>query len=113
MSSLLIDSKWFTLLLIGTAVFVLIASMAYFYIVTPKTDDSWKDRPPIGFRIALAVIQPFLPYVRHLASENQRIVVRDRLTMGGLGYMLRPDEFIATRWLGLMVGVLIFIILYH
>lgn len=112
MFDLLFGSKWLTLLLIGAAVTTLISVVAYLYMIAPRPDDSWKDRPPWGFVIALSVMRPLMPYIRLFTSESQRMVIRDRLTMAGLGYALRPDEFIATRWLGLLVGILITALVY-
>lgn len=112
MFDFLFASKWLSLFLIGTAVAALIATISIVYMLAPEPDDSWKDRPPTGFRIALLVLQPLLPYVAVTVRENQRMVIRDRLNMAGLGYSLRPDEFIATRWLGLIVGALVFTIFY-
>lgn len=112
MFELLLTSKWVTLLLIGAAVPTLFGVVAYLYMIAPRPDDSWKDRPPWGFVVALSVIRPLMPYVRVLTSENQRMVIRDRLSMAGLGYALRPDEFIATRWFGLLAGVVIVTFVY-
>lgn len=108
----ILHSKSFTLLLVGAAVVTLVGTISVLYIAAPRPDDSWKDRPPFGFRWALSILQPFVPYISLTVNESQRMLIRDRLNMAGLGYALRPEEFIASRWLGLIVGVVLFIVLY-
>lgn len=112
MFDVILHSKWFTLFLVGAAVMTLIGTISVLYIVAPRPDNTWKDRPPAGFRWALAILQPFVPYISLTIGESQRIVIRDRLNMAGMGYALRPEEFIASRWLGLIVGIVLFVVFY-
>ena len=74
--------------------------------------EDWRDRPPLFFRL----LSPFVGIIIHRVEASQKPfqleVIQDKLDAAGMGYALRPAEFIATRRVGLALGVLVFVFAY-
>lgn len=74
--------------------------------------DDWRDRPPVLFRVARPIVNLFAHKVASSVKPYQLEVITDKLFSAGMGYTLRPEEFIVTRRIGLAVGLCLFLYVY-
>jgi tight adherence protein C len=71
-----------------------------------ESQDNWRKNAPIGFRLALECTAPFIGTIERLSSPRQKEYARMRLAMAGMSFALRPEEFMATRPVGFLAGLL-------
>lgn len=108
---------WTLLVVFGLLAAASTAMLLKLYAVVPeKTEaqaeiDDLRESAPAGFRMALAVADPFVGLIDRFSSARQRDYVRARLAMAGLSFSLRPEDFQATRVVGLLCGVSFFAVL--
>jgi len=69
--------------------------------------ESWRDRPPMLFRVARPFVNVFVERVGQSMQSYQRELLQDKLAAAGMSYAVRAEEFVATRRVGLIVGVLL------
>ena len=70
-------------------------------------NESWRDRPPMLFRVARPFVNVFVDRVGESMQAYQREVLQDKLAAAGMSYAVRAEEFVATRRVGLIVGILL------
>jgi tight adherence protein C len=92
------------ILAVGMSATVGVAVVALGYAFAPSYDDSWKDPMPGGFRMAVTMMTPMLPLFE--LNEVRRRNVLETLTHAGLSYAIRPEEFVASCWLGAFVSLM-------
>lgn len=108
---------WVLLVVFGLLAAASTAMLLKLYAVVPeKTEaqaeiDELRDTAPAGFRMALAVADPFVGLIDSLSSARQRDYIRSRLAMAGLSFSLRPEDFQATRVVGFLCGVSFFAVI--
>lgn len=103
-----ISPEYVLVALIGLASAIAVGVIACAYTFTPKSDDSWMDPMPSGFRLPVSLMRPVMSLVP-LSAANRRKTL-DRINHAGLGYAVRPEEVAACRWFGAMVGLVCFLI---
>ena len=74
--------------------------------------EDWRDRPPLFFRLLSPFVGMIIKKVERAQSPFQLEVVQDKLDAAGMGYALRPAEVIATRRVGLGLGIVVFAYCY-
>ncbi len=74
----------------------------------PKEDRSYKDAPPLGFRLAWLPVQWISYSIRPFISGKKHCAVLTRLRKAGLDYTISPEQFIAGRILCAVLGALLF-----
>lgn len=105
---------WLLLILFGVLAAASTAMLLKLYAVIPEQTfaqseiDENRKTAPAGFRMALALADPFVELIEKLTSARQRDYVRARLAMAGLSFALRPEDVQATRIVGLLCGVSFF-----
>ncbi|TGN41866.1 type II secretion system F family protein [Marinobacter confluentis] len=108
---------WAMLVLFGLLAAGSTALLLKLYAITPEKTpadtemEELRETLPGGFRIALSIADPFVEILDRLSTPRQRDFIRARLTMAGLSFVLGPEEFQATRIVGLLGGVSFFAIL--
>jgi tight adherence protein C len=91
-------------LLIGASVALLAGWLANKAAEVPQEDRTYRDRPPLGLRLAWWPIQWLAYYLGPLLTVGQRQRVLGQLRLGGLDYALSPEQYIATRWVCALLG---------
>ncbi|MDZ7787369.1 MAG: type II secretion system F family protein [Halofilum sp. (in: g-proteobacteria)] len=104
-----LSSEFVLIGLIGLATAVAVGVVAFAYTFMPKSDDSWKDPMPSGFRIPVSLMTPLMPLLP-ISATNRRTTL-DKLNHAGLAYAIRPEEMVACRWFGAIVGVACFLVI--
>lgn len=105
---------WALLIVFGLLAAGSTAMLMKLYAVVPEQTeaqaelDSLRESAPAGFRMALAIADPFVDLIDRMSSARQRDYIRARLAMAGLSFSLRPEDFQATRVFGLLCGVSFF-----
>lgn len=82
----------------------------------PSEDDSWRDEPPLLFRLLRVGVRRFTHTVDENLSADKREMLRSRLNEAGLGYTITPAELIVLRRLTVAIVTVIvayFILMYR
>ncbi|HHC72919.1 MAG TPA: type II secretion system F family protein [Thiotrichales bacterium] len=74
--------------------------------------ESWRDRPPLFFRLLAPLIGGLAPLVGARMDPRQRDALLQRLESAGMAYALKPEEMIVARRLGLAIALLLVVYLY-
>ena len=74
--------------------------------------EAWRDKPPLLFSVTRPFVNIFVERVGQSLQPYQREVLQDKLGAAGLSYAIRPEELIATRRVGLLVGLLLIAYVY-
>jgi tight adherence protein C len=69
----------------------------------PEENRTYKDPPPLGFRLVWHPIQWISYYLDPHLSNDQRETLSTRLRQAGLEYSLSPAQFIASRCISALV----------
>lgn len=74
----------------------------------PAENRSYKDTPPLGFRLLWAPICWIAHFIgpRLAANRHARLLVR--LGQGGVDFAINPAQFLASRVLGVLLAALVF-----
>ena len=75
-------------------------------------DQSWRDRPPMIFRMVRPIVNLFAHNVVNSVDPYKLQHLKERLNSGGMAYTIRPEEFIVTKRVFLGFGILLFIYFY-
>ncbi len=75
-------------------------------------NEDWRDRPPLFFKLLSPFVGIIIKNVEAAQKPFQLEVVQDKLDAAGMSYALRPAEVIATRRVGLAVGIIAFAYCY-
>jgi tight adherence protein C len=75
-------------------------------------NDDWRDRPPILFRLSRPIVNLFSHRVASSLKPYQLEVTQDKLNSAGMGYTIRPEEYVVTRRVGLGTGITLFVYFY-
>lgn len=84
-------------LVVGSAVALVAWLLSSSVAATPTENRQYKDTPPLGFRLGWLLIQ-WLSRIIPLSAKRQT-AWQQRLRKAGLDYALRPEQFLAGRWL--------------
>jgi tight adherence protein C len=98
-------------LLVGISAALFAAWMSKKAADVPDEDRTYRDRPPVGMRLLWAPIQWVSYYLGPHLSVGFRERVLGQLRLAGLDYALSPEQFVATRVLGGLVGLLLVVYL--
>ena len=77
-----------------------------------KNDDSWRDPPPLMYKLFKPFIKIFAPDMRGIISDASYESTEKRLSAAGMNYAILPEEFVTLRFVCLFVGCLIVSYLY-
>jgi tight adherence protein C len=99
-------------------VLVTIVNVVVFFVSSwnerdDKGSEFWRDRPPSWFTLFLPVINMF-KLVKPLSPDSMVYqMLADKLKSSGYSYAIKPEEFSASRWVGLAFGcTFVFVIVY-
>jgi tight adherence protein C len=73
----------------------------------PPEDRSWRDKPPLAFRVLWWPLRWIAHYLGPALSPAYRQQVLSKLRLAGLDFSLAPEQFVAARLLGAVVCVLL------
>lgn len=102
MFDLLLSSPLVPVIAVGVSVSAFFAVLGIAYSLTPKADRTWKDPMPSGFYFAVSLMRPLMPALP--VPDGSRRVIQAKLYSAGLAYAIRPEEIIACRWCGGLIG---------
>lgn len=103
----------FSLLLVTLSMTLLVFGLAQFLKLIPEfKNEVWRDKPPFAFRLFRPVISLIAPRLARKTPEMELELTQNKLHSAGVGYALRPEEFIAIRWIGAGVGLLLYFYVY-
>lgn len=101
-----------SLMFVVLAIVLALLSLASLHRQRPHgEDDSWRDRLPLLFRLVRPVVGLFAHHVAERMNSGYRDLLTERLQRGGVGYVMRPEEFVVTRRMGLVTGVILCLML--
>src|SRR5689334_15968119 len=87
------------------------AGLAYWLVsaisAVPPEDRTWRDRPPLTFRLVWWPILWIAHYLGPALSIGYRQRWLQRLRSGGLDYALSPEQFLAARLIAAGIGALL------
>lgn len=100
---------------IATIVISVGAALAFFYFGqviirlikearTGKDDDSWRDPPPMIYKMFKPLIKIIAPDIKSIINSSQYETTERRLSAAGMNYAILPEEFVALRFICLLVG---------
>lgn len=69
-----------------------------------KDDDSWRDPPPMIYKMFKPLIKIIAPDIKSIIKENQYEVTERKLSSAGMNYAILPEEFVSLRFICLLVG---------
>jgi len=99
-----------TLILIAFLILVVLVNLVFFFGIAWRDRgtegyENWRDRPPVWFSIFLPIINMF-NLVRPLQEGTAAYEALDtKLQSAGFSYAIKPEEFSASRWVGLLFGI--------
>lgn len=96
------------IVLMATALAMLFSGVVLLRMQRPAVEDeTWRDRPPVLFRL----LRPMINLFSHRVAEGMRSysadLIRDRLYAAGVGYAIKAEEFVVCRRLGLAIGLIL------
>jgi len=74
----------------------------------PPEDRSYKDTPPLGFRLLWAPISWIAHFIGPRLAANRHALLLVRLGQAGVDFAVNPAQFLASRLLGALLAALIF-----
>jgi tight adherence protein C len=84
----------------GLSVALLVWLVSAALAEVPREDRSYKDAPPLGFRLVWWPIQWISHFVGPMMSVNRRAAMLAKLRQAGLDYTVSPAQLLAARLLG-------------
>lgn len=78
----------------------------------PDASDEWRDRPPTLFRLARPLVNLFAHRIESSMTPQLRNLLNTRLSMAGLTYSVRAEEFLVAQRIGLVIGLGMFVYAY-
>ena len=101
------------IILFAMAVGLPCALIAWFFTLSvskvPAEDRSYKDPPPLGFRIVWPLIQWVTHYLEPLLSNKMYQTVLAKLRKAGLDYTISPAQYMSARMLCAALTSLLFL----
>jgi tight adherence protein C len=92
---------------VGLAVGLLAWLISHYIAHIPAEDREYKDRPPLGFRLAWAPIQWLAYTIAPFITAKSQAHSFNQLKKGGLDYSLSPQQYMAARiWCALAAGLI-------
>lgn len=110
MSELIFSWGVFPLLAALLAGWMLFSALAGIRMVPRKAVEAWRDELPPLFRALRPLIAAIVE--RYPGSAEQHKKVRGKLQAAGVDYMILPEEFIALRFIGSLIGALFALMLW-
>ncbi len=103
----------FLILLATLSMVFLVFGIAQFIKLIPEyKEEAWRETPPYAFRVVRPFISLIAPTVARKTSDLELEITQDKLHSAGVGYALKADEYIASRWIGAGVGLLLYFYVY-
>lgn len=91
---------------------MLISSIGIIWTLrSQRGSEDWRDKPALLFKLTRPFVNLFVERIDLPPEQYQSI--KDRLDAGGVSYAIRPEEFIATRRVSVLVAVALFIYFYR
>lgn len=97
-------TSWLVGLFIGTALAIAFAAIFGLVRDLGSADATYRDRPPLGFRLAWPLVNVMANTFGFLLSEKRAADVQAKLHKGGQAYALTPHQFFG----GQITGALVF-----
>ncbi|MBV7536049.1 type II secretion system F family protein [Duganella sp. sic0402] len=91
----------------GVAVALLVWLLSTALAEVPQEDRSYKDAPPLGFRLVWRPIHWISYFIAPLISAKQHTLIWSRLRQAGLDYTVTPPQLVAARVLGAALAMLL------
>ncbi len=99
----------FSILLVTLSMIMLVFGLAQFSQLVPTfKNEVWRDRPPFAFRVLRPVILLIAPRIARKTPQMELELTQNKLHSAGVGYALRAEELIASRWVGAGIGLLLY-----
>ena len=99
-------NPWLVALLIGGALALGIAAVLGLVRELGTADSTWRDRPPLGFRMLWPLVNVMANTFGFLLNEERANSLTARLHKGGQAYALTAQQFFGGKLAGMLVGVL-------
>ncbi len=97
----------------GIAIALLVSIVIVLKLQAPDgIDDTWRDKPPTAFRLLRPFVNLFAYRIASSVSPQKLELIKEKLFKAGLSYVLRPEEFIASRRVCAGIGMLIAVYFY-
>lgn len=74
--------------------------------------EEWRDPAPLMFRLVRPVVNLFAHHIATMVRSYYLEHMHGKLHAAGIGYAIRPEEFIVCRFVGMGFGVLLFVYCY-
>jgi tight adherence protein C len=107
MDSLTFDTRWWMPLMyaagLGLSVGYLVLHFLRAVDEVPPDDRTWRDKPPLTFRLVWWPMRWIAHYLGPLLSPAYRQRWLGRLRVAGLDYALAPEQFVAGRLIGAVI----------
>ncbi len=91
----------------GISIVVLVWQTWQVFSEVPDEDRQFLDRPATGFRLVWPLIQAWVHYAGHHASDERLMAVSARLRRAGVEYSLSPEQFLASKWVAALLVSLV------
>lgn len=92
---------------IGASVALLAWVVSRALALVPSDDRSYKDPPPLGFRLMWVPIVWVSFFIRNMVSSKGQVALLSKLRKAGLDYSVNALQFTAARWVSAIgVGLL-------
>ncbi len=102
-----------SMLLVTISIILLLLSLVHFLQLIPEfKNESWRDKPPLAFKLFRPFISLIAPEIASKTPIMELDLTQDKLHSAGVGYALRPEEFIALRRIGAGVGLVLYIYVF-
>jgi tight adherence protein C len=98
-------------IMVGGALILAVYAAWRLYVELGSADSSYRDRPPAGFRWMWPLVNIFANTFAVFLSQERQAQILARLRKGGQEYALTPQQFMGGKWLGLMLGAAVGMVL--
>ena len=94
--------------------FICVALLIQHYIRNAgnKLDESWRDKQPLMYRLVRPIVSVFTQSAIASLDAHKLAIVTDRLSSAGLFYTIQAEEFVVTKRVYIVIGLLIFLYIY-
>ncbi len=99
------------LVLIGCSAALIAWLISRSFINLPKENRTYKDPPPLGFRLVWWPMQWISHYIDPLLSDKTKTTLQTKLRQTGLDYSISPAQFVASRLLCALLSAGFFFLL--
>ncbi len=97
-------NTWIAALFLGSALALGVAAIAGLVRDLGAADDTWRDRPPIGFRLLWPLVNVMGNTFGFLLAGGREAALLARLHKAGQAYALTPQQYFGGKVLGLLLA---------